>query len=205
MTGQRASAAVSAPSYRRPGASPVLAALFAAGVVRPSHRLLDVGCGNGTDSLALAAWGLAEVVGVDANPEKIAIARRRASRFRLGDWARFSVCPIARLQEVVPPAHFDVALDSLCWNNIHAERPADSAVYVRQVARALRPGGLFILQARVDRHPLQIDQARRALPRCFTRHFELGPVLTTHMPEFDSRYVQVAVTVGRRRREPLRR
>lgn len=88
---------MSSLSYRRPGTSPIIAALFAAGIVRSQDSILDVGCGNGTDSLALGAWGLAEVLGIDANPAKIAIARRRASRFQLNDRVSFVVCPIAQL------------------------------------------------------------------------------------------------------------
>lgn len=63
------------------GTSPQAAAnrLKAAGI-GPAHRVLDLGCGLGATSLAIARTSSAEVVGVDACGEFIEIARARATR-----------------------------------------------------------------------------------------------------------------------------
>ena len=55
-------------------------------VVGPGARVLDLACGEGRHSLAAAALG-AEVVAVDRDPAKLAIARERAAAARLSiDW-----------------------------------------------------------------------------------------------------------------------
>ena len=47
--------------------------------VRPGHRVLDLGCGTGTFAVMLKrAVPLAEVVGLDLDPEVLAIAERKA-------------------------------------------------------------------------------------------------------------------------------
>ncbi len=47
--------------------------------VRPGHRVLDLGCGTGTFAVMLKrAVPLAEVVGLDLDPEALAIAERKA-------------------------------------------------------------------------------------------------------------------------------
>ena len=55
-------------------------------------RLLDVGCGLGENSLLFAKWG-AQVTGVDVSGESVAVARRRAASFGLGQRASFVESP----------------------------------------------------------------------------------------------------------------
>ena len=67
-----------------------LAPLFVAFVeARAGERILDVGCGTGSLTLALAQAGVAAVVGIDPSSPFIDFARRRTSdpaiRFDLGD------------------------------------------------------------------------------------------------------------------------
>ncbi len=62
------------------------------------RRLLDVGCGPGTNAPALAA---ADYVGIDINPEYIATAQRRfGGRFLVGDVSDPSVLPDERFDIV---------------------------------------------------------------------------------------------------------
>jgi 2-polyprenyl-3-methyl-5-hydroxy-6-metoxy-1,4-benzoquinol methylase len=55
-------------------------------VIQPGARVIDLACGAGRHSLAAAALG-AEVVAVDRDPAKLALARARAAEARLSiDW-----------------------------------------------------------------------------------------------------------------------
>ena len=64
----------------------------------PGRSVLDVGTGTGRAALALAARG-ADVTGVDASAEMLAVAERRAAAARLictcttGCWAKSPKCP----------------------------------------------------------------------------------------------------------------
>ncbi|MHB8878778.1 MAG: class I SAM-dependent methyltransferase [Myxococcaceae bacterium] len=190
-------------SYRgRPSASPVVAGLFAAGLIGRRHRVLDVGCGDGTDCLALASWGVRRVAGLDSEAERLSIASRRARALGFAvDWHLGS---ITRLHPCFTEGQFDVVIDSLCWNNISADFPHATPAYVRQVWRVLTPGGLFVLQARHAGHPLEIDAARDVLPPTFLAHFVMSPAVTTHLPELrrtahGRAFAEVQVSIGRRR------
>ena len=48
--------------------------------VRPGHKVLDVGCGPGADTIPLAAWvgTSGQVIGVDHDADMVAEAERRA-------------------------------------------------------------------------------------------------------------------------------
>ena len=132
-----------APSYDRsvlqallfaPTHVAVLDAAAAAGA-HPNH-VLDVGCGTAELLLrALAAWPDAHFVGVDAAPNMIAAARRKhagESRFR------FEVGDAAELP--LDAASVDVSLSTLSFH--HWTRQAQG---LREMARVLRPNGLFVL------------------------------------------------------------
>lgn len=107
------------------------------------QRLLEVGCGMGTDLLQFARGG-AKVTGVDLTPRSIELSRRHLSLYgQTGDFA-LADC------ESLPFADesFDVA-----YSNGVLHHTPDTAGAVREVHRVLRPGG----QARVmlyHRHSL---------------------------------------------------
>jgi SAM-dependent methyltransferase len=55
-------------------------ALFAAAAIKPTDRVLDVGCGTGaTSRMAAARASAGAVLGVDLSAEMLAVARRRAA------------------------------------------------------------------------------------------------------------------------------
>lgn len=77
-------------SYRgRPGASPVVAALYSSGVIRADHAVLDVGCGRGTDAVALAQWGVRDVCGIDLRSRDLSLAPRSGDVLYSREGARF--------------------------------------------------------------------------------------------------------------------
>ncbi len=94
---------------------------------KPGERILDLGCGDGTLTLQIAARGAA-VVGVDASTDMVAAARARGVDAR-------------QLRAEQLP--FDREFDGVFSNAVlHWIRDADAVA--RGVARALRPGGRFV-------------------------------------------------------------
>ena len=104
--------------------------------VEPGEALLDVGCGTGT--LALAAkrrvGATGTVVGIDASPEMIDRARRKAER----EHAEVTFQPAVVEALPFPDASFDVVTSTLMLH--HLPRPVREQC-VREIRRVLRPGG----------------------------------------------------------------
>jgi len=95
-------------------------------------RLLEVGCGMGTDLLQFARGG-AEVTGVDLTARSIEISRQHLAVYgERGDFA-ISDC------ETLPFA--DDSFDVVYSNGVLHHTP-DTAGAVREAHRVLRPGGL---------------------------------------------------------------
>ncbi len=112
---------------------------LAALALQPGHRLLDVCCGPGRHSLALARLGGLRVTGVDREPELLAEARRRA---RPSDGSvRFVQGDARRLPPLGP---FDAAICMFAsWG--YAGDPQVDGQVLAAVARQLRPGARFLL------------------------------------------------------------
>lgn len=174
----------------RPGLSPVLAALVAAGDVRPRDRVLDLGCGRGTDLVALAELGFSRLEGIDRNRASLRAARRaeRGRGLDVVTWRSGSLADLASLDG----GAYDVAFETFLTNNLHAR--ADAPL-LRAVARLLRRGGLFVSQRKL--WPRE-EPAPLASPL-----FRAGPVVRSHLPERGRRggrsWEPVAVQVLRRR------
>jgi 2-polyprenyl-3-methyl-5-hydroxy-6-metoxy-1,4-benzoquinol methylase len=98
-------------------------------------RLLEVGCGMGTDLLQFARGG-ALVTGVDLTARSIEISRRHFLVY--GARGDFAICDCESL------AFADESFDVVYSNGVLHHTP-DTAAAVREVHRVLRPGG----QARV--------------------------------------------------------
>ena len=96
-----------------------------------TSRLLDIGCGAGFLSNALAREGF-DVVGIDASDASLTIARSHDETNRV----RYDVGDALALP--YPAASFDAvsAMDFL-------EHVEDPAAVVAEAARVLRPGGTF--------------------------------------------------------------
>ena len=98
-------------------------------------RLLEVGCGMGTDLLQFARGG-AKVTGVDLTPRSIDISRQHLAVY--GECGDFAIADCEQLP--FASESFDVA-----YSNGVLHHTPDTARAVSEIHRVLRPGG----QARV--------------------------------------------------------
>jgi SAM-dependent methyltransferase len=125
-----------------------LVARLLAALPAPPRRALDLACGAGAATLALAAAGV-KAVGVDRSPQMLAIARARARDLRLA--ARFIQADLRRLPAATAlrPASFDLITciyDSL--NYLTGDD--DLATLFSRVAPLLRPGGRLVFDLNTE-------------------------------------------------------
>jgi ubiquinone/menaquinone biosynthesis C-methylase UbiE len=100
-------------------------------------RALDLGCGTGTSSLALAHAGWT-VTGVDFIPRAIKIAKQKANK--AGLVVDFRVANVVRLPPF--PSPFSLLLDIGCF---HGLSTADKSAYLNQLNLLLAPEGTWMM------------------------------------------------------------
>ena len=116
--------------------NPLRADYIASRAALGSARVLDVGCGAGILTEALAARGAA-VTGIDLAADSIEIAKQHAADSGLV--IDYRVLGIETLADQVPAAYDVVTCLELLE---HVPRPAET---IAACARAVRPGGLVFL------------------------------------------------------------
>lgn len=104
----------------------------------PGARLLDLGCGPGTDEVPLAAHGY-RVTAIDWSPAMVAEARRRVHDAGLADRVRIEHLGIHELDRLAPDL-FDAAYSSFGPLNC----VSDPEAAARGIAARLRPGGVLV-------------------------------------------------------------
>lgn len=104
--------------------------------LRPDDRVLDVGCGSGSLTLAAAkqVGSAGKVFGVDASPEMIEVARGKAARSGLP--VEFKVGLMEKLD--FPDESFDVVVSRLAIHHLPDELKARGFA---EIFRVLKPGG----------------------------------------------------------------
>jgi len=125
--------------------------------IRAGERVLDVGCGEGHFTIALAGAG-AEVVGVDVAAEPLRRARERHPELDLRQMPAEGAWPLQ-----------DASFDAV-WAGEVIEHVADTAGWLSELRRVLRSGGTLLLST-PDHGRLRMF--RWALePRAFEAHFD---------------------------------
>ncbi|MBP0458308.1 class I SAM-dependent methyltransferase [Streptomyces montanisoli] len=153
---------------RFPDDGPAYAAAVAAMGLRPGATVLDAGCGTGRALPALrAAVGLAgRVLGVDATPEMLAEAAGRGRR---------SSGALLLADATVLPVRSG-ALDAVFAAGLVSHLP-DPASGLRELARAVRPGGVLALFHPIGRAALAARQGRRIADDDLRAQPRLRPLL----------------------------
>jgi 2-polyprenyl-3-methyl-5-hydroxy-6-metoxy-1,4-benzoquinol methylase len=153
-------------------------------------RVLDVGCGDGSNAVLLALRG-ARVTGIDLSPKTVELARRRAEANGVGDMVEFICSPIETAP--LPEQYFDIVWgDSILHHVLEDLDPVLSSLM-----RSLKPDGLFVFAEPVnlcaslrrlrmmvpvpidgtpDERPLvaeEVERVVRCARRCTIRRFRL--------------------------------
>jgi cyclopropane fatty-acyl-phospholipid synthase-like methyltransferase len=133
----------------------------------PPGRAIDIGCGTGTNAIAMARRGW-DVTGIDFSTRAIRAARRKARLARVS--ASFERADVSGLADLTGP--FDFALDIGCYHSLGLTQ---QLAYARDLARLLRPGGPFLLYGFIDVQPGSDSTllSEPALNERFGRTFEL--------------------------------
>ena len=127
---------------------------FSLGRLEPGERILDLGCGAGTDSLvaALMVGPTGSVIGIDMTPEMLEKARTGATQL-----AGANVSFVEGEGERLPfdDASFDVVIS----NGVIDLIPDKDAVF-SEIHRVLRPGGRIQIADVTIQQPVS-DEGRR--------------------------------------------
>lgn len=168
------------PYAGRPGVSPAAAVLIALGDIRADDRILDVGCGTGTEALLLAEWGCKSVTGIDLDSGAIGIARGRATKRKLTDRVTFHTMDARDIPERLPGTHFDVILHTLVANNLERD---ELVPHFEALARIIHRKGIMLMQERVTHHDENGPPDSFPPWEALADRFHVSPGVSTHLPE----------------------
>lgn len=162
---------LSVADQRERSLRPILERLLADAAPQQGERALDVGCGTGPTTAALADAVLpgGHVVGLDLAPELLEVARRRVT----GDGVDWLVGDATTVE--LPAARADLVL-----SRFGVMFFADPVAAFTHLAEATRPGGRLVMsvwppRTEVEQFTLPYEAARRALDRAGAAYDEPPP------------------------------
>lgn len=98
-------------------------------------RVLEIGCGIGTDTINFARAG-ARVTAVDLSPKSLELAQQRANVYALGERIRFCCGDIEELDQFVPVEPYDLVYSfGVIHHTPHPERA------IEQIKKYIAPDG----------------------------------------------------------------
>ena len=103
----------------------------------PPGRALDLGCGTGTNVIALAQYGW-QVVGVDYVRRAIRAAEQKANQ--AGVTADFFHGDVTKIENII--GSFDLVLDIGCYHSLDAQ---ERQSYLANLERLTHPGSMFLI------------------------------------------------------------
>lgn len=134
------------------------------GMIKPG-RVLDMGSGDGTNSLYLASRGF-EVYGIDISPTAVKIARHRSRRRNLQ--CTYTVGDVLEIRTL---RRFDLILDRGCFHHIpdeHKER------YTKKISGLLKKKGHLFLKCFSDKEPHFAGKlSKEDIRKYFSKYFKI--------------------------------
>jgi len=101
-------------------------------------NILDLGCGNGKNSLYIDEQGLNNrITGIEISDTVLNHARKRVPN---GNFIKQSI----GIKWPVSDQGFDIVLDVTCSNSLNEK---ERVVYLSELQRSIKPGGYFFLRA----------------------------------------------------------
>jgi len=107
-------------------------------VFTPGQRVLDIGCGTGTDAIFLANRGV-QVVAIDFSPEMIAQAHAKIAAAGAADLVRAELLPVADIGRLEGP--FDGVISAFAG----LSTLPDLAQFAADAANLVRPAGHLVV------------------------------------------------------------
>lgn len=142
----------------------------------PGQEILDIGCGTGSLTLMIAEQlGGGGVIGIDAAPRMITIARKKAEKRKLA--ARFAVGVAEDLE--FDDECFDSVVNSMFAHHINHDLKERAFA---EMYRVLKPGGRLVT-ADIDRPTTRAATAIGWLSRFLLLQPELEDNLRGRLPE----------------------
>jgi ubiquinone/menaquinone biosynthesis C-methylase UbiE len=144
------------------------------------ESFLDVGCGSGQYLRAVAAHGVARVVGVDESSDRLEEARRTCPRAELSI-ARVDALPF-------PDQSFDVVLTAQVLHEIFLfGQPGELAQVLREIKRVLKPSGRLIALDHLDPGPervrVRLSSPARSRFDYFVKNYKLRTISFQEDPD----------------------
>lgn len=151
--------------------------------IKPKSKILEIGCGLGTESIFLALRGM-NVTAIDISDSAIKTAKQLADIYKVNvNWKVGNI-----LNSSFEEDKFDVITDQGCFHHLTDD---ERRIYLHQVQKILKPDGMFILRCFSDKIPGG-PQPRR---------ISSNELIHTFYPEFRLEHLERVLSFSTTKRE----